>query len=52
MDEKYLEILQTFYDEKVKFLSNQEKFSSCNNCEDIKLFKDRENEQKNNNLHK
>ena len=40
MDEKYLEILQTFYDEKVKFLSNQEKFSSCNNCEDIKLFKE------------
>ena len=23
MDEKYLEILQTFYDEKVKFLSNK-----------------------------
>ena len=40
MDEKYLDFLQTFYDEKVKFLSGTDKFNSCKDCDEIKLFKE------------
>ncbi len=39
MDE-YLENLGTFYDEKVKFLSQKDKFISCNHCSDKKEFKE------------
>jgi predicted NAD-dependent protein-ADP-ribosyltransferase YbiA (DUF1768 family) len=39
MDE-YLENLGTFYDEKIKFLSQKDKFTNCNGCEDKKEFKE------------
>ena len=40
MEEKYLEDIQTFYDEKIKFLSKKEKYESCTNCSDVKVFKE------------
>lgn len=39
MDE-YLENLGTFYDEKIKFLSQKDNFTNCNECDDIKEFKE------------
>tara|TARA_B100000902_G_scaffold396293_1_gene456934 strand:+ start:2169 stop:3506 length:1338 start_codon:yes stop_codon:yes gene_type:complete len=38
--EEYLENLGTFYDEKVKFLSQKDKFINCNNCPEKKQFKE------------
>ena len=39
MDE-YLENLGTFYDEKIKFLSQKDNFTNCNECDDEKEFKE------------
>lgn len=38
--DKYLDHLETFYDEKVKFLSQKDKFISCNQCKGVKEFKE------------
>ena len=44
MEEKYLEDIQTFYDEKIKiFLSKKEKYESCANCSNAKVFKESPN---------
>jgi len=40
MEEKYLEDIQTFYDEKIKFLSKKEKYESCADCSKTKVFKE------------
>lgn len=37
MDE-YLQKLDIFYDQKMKYLSNKEKYIRCNGCEDRKVF--------------
>ena len=37
MDE-YLQKLDIFYDQKMKYLSNKEKYLRCNGCEDRKAF--------------
>ena len=36
----YLETIGLFYDEKVKFISNKDKYINCNGCPDIKEFKE------------
>ena len=36
----YLETIGIFYDEKVKFLSNKDNFIKCNDCSEIKEFKE------------
>ena len=38
--DQYLESLGLFYDEKVKFLSNKDNFIRCNDCPDLKEFKE------------
>ena len=38
--EEYLENIGTFYDEKVKFLSQKDKFLKCNGCPENKTFKE------------
>jgi ribA/ribD-fused uncharacterized protein len=42
MDE-YLQNLEIFYDQKMKYLSKKEKFIRCNECDDKKEFKEEEN---------
>jgi ribA/ribD-fused uncharacterized protein len=39
MDE-YLQNLEIFYDQKMKYLSNKEKYVMCNNCDDKKEFEE------------
>lgn len=36
--EEYLESIELFYDEKVKYLSRKDNFISCNNCPNEKTF--------------
>ena len=36
----YLETIGIFYDEKVKFLSNKDNFIKCNDCPEMKEFKE------------
>ena len=36
----FVEFLQTFYDEKIKFSSKKDKFQTCNSCEELKVFKE------------
>ena len=43
--EKYLESISIFYDEKVKFLSMKDNFISCNNCPNVKSFKESSSEE-------
>ena len=38
MDE-YLENLEVFYDEKMKYLTKKDKFIKCEGCKDEKVFK-------------
>ena len=38
--ETYLESLGTFYNEKIKFLSQKDNLISCNQCENPKEFKE------------
>ena len=42
----YLETIGLFYDEKVKFLSNKDNFIKCNNCPEMKEFKETSKELK------
>ena len=37
-NKEYLESIELFYDEKVKFLSMKDNFISCNNCPNMKEF--------------
>ena len=37
MDE-YLQSLETFYDEKMKYLTKKDKYIKCSNCTDDKIF--------------
>ena len=40
MDDEYLQNIGLFYDEKIKFLSDKDKFLKCNGCENNKVFKE------------
>lgn len=42
--DEYLESIELFYDEKVKFLSQKDNFISCNNCPNEKEFKEKYDE--------
>ena len=42
--DEYLESIELFYDEKVKYLSMKDKFISCNNCPNEKEFKEKYDE--------
>ena len=42
--DEYLESIELFYDEKVKFLSKKDNFISCNNCPNEKEFKEKYDE--------
>jgi len=42
--EGYLESIELFYDEKIKFLSNKDNFISCNNCPNKKEFLEKHDE--------
>lgn len=43
MDE-YLQTLEIFYDEKMKYLTKKDKYIKCNECSDEKIFTEKENE--------
>ena len=38
--DKYLENLEVFYDEKMKYLTKKDKFIKCEGCKDEKVFKE------------